>query len=193
MDNSELIRLFRKSGEPLFGLLDAARAGGLPNVVGSIDMSGTIQRPKQASVPAPRLQCLYDGRSATEMASVAPYLIDLSEISSAQAVLERLLAEGWGESWGFYFACPRQFEFDRIRKHLRSFLKVHVEGREDMFFRFYDPRILRILLPTCTAEQLAQFFGPIDTFYVEGEERSECLEFRKSAKGLEVTRHGMSA
>jgi hypothetical protein len=190
VDISELIRLFRKGGVPLFGLFDAARAGGLPKFIGSTGVTGAIQRPEQTSAPAPRLQCLYDGRSATEMASVAPYLIDLSEIPRAQPVLERLLVEGWGKSWGFYFTCPRRLEFDRIRKHLRSFLKVHVEGEEDMFFRFYDPRVLRVFLPTCTTEQRAEFFGPIDAFYVEGENASECLEFRNSANGLKAERHG---
>jgi hypothetical protein len=38
-----------------------------------------------------------------------------------------------------------------------------------MYFRFYDPRVLRIFLPTCDQDQLLTFFGRIRSFWTENE------------------------
>jgi hypothetical protein len=38
-----------------------------------------------------------------------------------------------------------------------------------MYFRFYDPRVLRLFLPACTARQRSELTGTeIERFLVEG-------------------------
>ena len=44
-----------------------------------------------------------------------------------------------------------------------------IEGGKRMIFRFYDPRVMRIFIPTCDAEQRTEFFGNIQHFFVEAE------------------------
>ena len=39
-----------------------------------------------------------------------------------------------------------------------------------MLFRYYDPRVLRAFLPTCTRDELRTVFGGIECFWIEGEE-----------------------
>jgi hypothetical protein len=34
-------------------------------------------------------------------------------------------------------------------------------------FRFYDPRVLSVFLPTCLPEQITEMFGPVTHFFVE--------------------------
>ena len=46
-----------------------------------------------------------------------------------------------------------------------------------MYFRFYDPRVLRIFLPTCDAAQLKEFFGPVAHFICEDEDPAFGLVF----------------
>lgn len=41
---------------------------------------------------------------------------------------------------------------------------------DPIYFRFYDPRVLRRFLPVCTPDQLYAFFGPIDYFLFEDED-----------------------
>ena len=41
-----------------------------------------------------------------------------------------------------------------------------------MYFRFYDPRVFRMFLPTCDETQLRDFFGGVDFFIAEGESQS---------------------
>jgi hypothetical protein len=49
---------------------------------------------------------------------------------------------------------------------------VESEGmRERMYFRFYDPRVLHVFLPTCTPAQKREFLGLISGIFHEvGEE-----------------------
>ena len=37
-----------------------------------------------------------------------------------------------------------------------------------MYFRFYDPQMLRLFLPTCGLRQREQIFGEIEVFLVAG-------------------------
>ena len=50
------------------------------------------------------------------------------------------------------------------------------DGRE-LYFRFYDPRVLRIFLPTCNAAETATFFGPVGQFLVEAQDAETLLRF----------------
>ena len=47
-----------------------------------------------------------------------------------------------------------------------------------MLFRFYDPRVFRDFLPTCTPKEAIAFMGPITTWWVESEDSSKLLGFR---------------
>ncbi len=103
------------------------------------------------------------GPQGEALADVAPYLVRLSTRSP---FLERLVDEGWGQSWGIYFTCP--LPFLETRRHLRKFLMVEAEGEDmRMYFRFYDPRVLHTFLPTCTPEQKKEFLGPITRIFHE--------------------------
>jgi hypothetical protein len=53
-----------------------------------------------------------------------------------------------------------------------------------MVFRYYDPRVLRVYLPTCNAEELATVFGPIETFWTEGSDPATLLEFHRDGGKL---------
>ena len=47
---------------------------------------------------------------------------------------------------------------------------VGAPGGERVYFRFYDPRVLRVYLPTCSSSELKGVFGPVGRFVVEGPE-----------------------
>jgi hypothetical protein len=129
---------------------------------------------------------LYEGTQGDALADVAPYIVRLSPSPSPSPfsggrLLEGLVREGWGKSWGIYFTSRRPFK--EIRRHLRRFLIVmDDETRERLYFRFYDPRVLREFLPTCTELQLTELYGEplggIERFFTEGED-NEVLMFAR--------------
>jgi Domain of unknown function (DUF4123)/FHA domain len=125
---------------------------------------------------------LYDGWQASELADVAPYLVAVSKDS---AVLSDLLSRSWGQAWGVFLSSSATLR--DLRRHLRRFLKVQVEGQGRMLFRFYDPRVLRAYLPTCTLEEANAFFGPVDCFLVEGHTGESLQRFHVTPDGVAST------
>lgn len=108
---------------------------------------------------------LYDGIEGETMAHVAPYLVRLPEGSR---LLRALVREGWGRRWGFYLTSPQPFQ--SVRRHLRRYLMVERhESSERVYFRFYDPAVLRTFLPATTVLQRAELFAGTGEMIFEGE------------------------
>lgn len=57
-------------------------------------------------------------------------------------------------------------------------VQLENDGRK-VYFRYYDPNILRIFLPTCDPEQSAVFFGPVRAFTAEDPEQGQTLLFTR--------------
>ena len=113
----------------------------------------------------PNFDSLYRGQSEETLASVAPYIFTVERGSE----FERwYFDKGWGDSWGVIVYADDDMK--SLHKHFRKFLMVQTEDGEELYFRFYDPRVLRIFLPTCDKEQLKEFFGLVSCFICEDED-----------------------
>jgi hypothetical protein len=128
----------------------------------------------------PRFDSLYRGASRSNLATVAPYLFTFPP----NTPFSQWYAEyGFGDHWGVLFTSNASFE--ECHKHFRKFLKVKTASGKELYFRFYDPRVLKIFLPSCTAPQLIEFFGPITAFIVEGNTATECIIFSHNDGALQ--------
>lgn len=156
-NNAAVLDILNGPAQPLYALLDAARD---PQVLEILRRSGEP------------VECLYEGEKAEELGEWAPYLAPLP---AASPLLRALAARGWGKSWGLYVSCAQPAE--EVKKHFRHFLMVEQEGGETVYFRFYDPRVLRTFLPTCNGGETRQFFGPVQAFWMEDEDPSRMLRF----------------
>ncbi len=131
----------------------------------------------------PEFECLYRGELEPDIAEVAPYLVHLEpEAEITQWVLER----GWGQHWGVY--AIGEAPLDAVRRHFRKYLVVHDNAGRPMLFRYYDPRVLRVYLPTCTPEELETVFGPIQSFLCEDKTPGIALRFQIVSGALDVER-----
>ncbi len=108
---------------------------------------------------------LYRGRSEESLSEVAPYIFTLI---GKKEFLAWYFDKGWGDSWGVIVKSV--YPMEELHKHFRKFLMVQTEDGEELYFRFYDPRVLRIFLPTCDQSQIREFFEKIDYFIVEDED-----------------------
>jgi hypothetical protein len=126
----------------------------------------------QAQQLNPVSRSLYKGIAEEDLAGIAPYLFSMQDGSEFE---KWLLANGYGKSWGLFVSA--NISFEDCYKHFRKFLLVKTEGGKQLYFRFYDPRVLRIFLPTCDKEQLREFFGPIKMFIMEDEDPAYALQF----------------
>lgn len=113
----------------------------------------------------PEHVCLYRGELAPDLAAVAPYLVRLRPDS---VFTEWVVGEGWGGHWGIFAITDA--DLTALRKHFRRFLMVKSPEGRRVYFRYYDPRVLRTFLPTCNAEELAELFGPVAEYVCEQED-----------------------
>jgi len=152
-----LLSLFRNEFQPLYALLDAAVE---PSVL------------KVLLESKEEYQSLYQGLSGAQLTHFAPYLVRLPKES---ALLETLVQQGWGKNWGIYLTCDQPIE--TLRQHFRHSLMVQMPDGKQVYFRFYDPRVLRVYLPTCTIKETAQIFGPIQNYLLEDEDGGKLAKF----------------
>ena len=117
-------------------------------------------------------RCLYKGRLPAVLEKVAPHLV---EVDFGSPFARWLIEEGWGMNWGIGFASAARL--DPLKNHFRDLVRVKDEKGRALYFRYYDPRVLRVFLPTCTAEELRDVFGKAKVFFVEGEAASQVMAY----------------
>ena len=134
--------------------------------------------------------CLFAGKLPQALEMAAPYLVQLDSEDKMTAYL----AENMGRNLGIFLRCD--LGLNDVRKHLRSFLTVKDMRGQKMLFRYYDPRILRVYLPTCNASELQTVFGPIKTFWAESDQPGTLTEvdvFRRQLQATPVLLQGAGA
>jgi len=148
--------LFSNNESNVYAVLDGAS---VPNIIQN------LAKYKAKSI------CLYRGELDLELAQTAPYLVLLKPDSD----LTDWVLSGIGHHWGI-FAISKANMKD-MRKHFRTFLMVYDPDGQPMYFRYYDPRVLRVFLPTCNDDEIRQIFGPIDRYYVESKNGISLVPF----------------
>jgi hypothetical protein len=148
----------------IYAVLDGASAPHLPQTLAQLDVESV---------------CLFRGELDPEVAQVAPYMAVLQpETPFAEWVLQ----EGWGQHWGIFAISSADFR--TMRKHFRTFLMVYDPNLKPLYFRYYDPRVLRVYLPTCNAQELRTVFGPIRRYIVEDEDPQVLLKYQSDGENL---------
>ena len=133
-------------------------------------------------------ECLYRGELEPELAAAAPYLIALEK---DHAFTYWLLGKGWGDSWGIFVQSAARLR--DLRQHFRKFLMVYDPQVRPVYFRYYDPRVLRAYLPTCNAADLETVFGPVVSYLLEDEDPNVLLRFSVSAGALQAQKTRLEA
>lgn len=157
--------LFKDEELSVFAALDGASIPGLLDQLYE-------QQPEHA--------CLYRGELEPDMAEVAPYLVRLEPDSD---FTDWLIEKGWGRHWGIFALSGESLS--ALRRHFRAFLIVYTPETRPVYFRYYDPRVMRIYLPTCDAKELATVFGPVEYFLLEDEGPKTALRFRNNSGVLQ--------
>ncbi|MBN2563413.1 MAG: DUF4123 domain-containing protein [Phycisphaerae bacterium] len=159
------------AGERLYAVVDAARDAEL--AFAARDRFGL------------GLHTLFEGDLAQYLDHVAPHLVGIEQGSE---YLE-LWAEHLGRSAGILLFSEASTEV--IRAHLRRIFVVTDEECEEFSFRYYDPRVLRVYLRTCTAAEAQEFFGPIRRIVVESERSGRLLSCSPERNGVKMAERSL--
>ena len=159
-------------GQHLFSELD----GNVFAVLDGASVAGLLDKLYALS---PNFCCLFRGELQPDMAEVAPYLVQLEPGSD---FTNWVIGQGWGSHWGIF--ATSDSDFRQMRAHFRSFLIVCDETGRPLRFRYYDPRVLRTYLPTCTTEELTTMFGPVSSYIAEDANPDALLRFQTQSGAL---------
>jgi hypothetical protein len=76
--------------------------------------------------------------------------------------------------WGIFLTS--RADLRSLRNHFRRFLMVLDPDGRKLYFRYYDPRVLRVYLPTCNAEEREIVYGDVVEGYWCEDERGKRME-----------------
>src|SRR3546814_662901 len=148
---------------PVFAVLDGAMVADLP------------ERLRAAGCD---YSCLFSGDLDPMLEAAAPHLVRLR---ADDRFTDAILREGWNAHWGIVLRTAPGTDLYAVRHHLRRFLRVIGADGKAMFFRFYDPRAFRVVIPTLGGAERRDFFGPVQGFVVEDAAADSALD-RKSPR-----------
>jgi Domain of unknown function (DUF4123)/FHA domain len=152
-----LLNTLYAQDEPVFAILDASRDSRIPAF---LDASGESYAPLDPMGRAPAF-------------AVA--------LPKDARLLDVLIKDGWGRGWGFYGTSPRGF--DDLAAHFGNLVNLHTQTGSAITFRFWDPRVLRALVPLMSPTEAEVFFGPLARIVVEAEKPEMALEFAMTPRG----------
>jgi len=133
-----------------------------------------------------RTRSIFQGRLAEKLDDVAPYLITLERDSRYLNVWERRLGRNAG------ILLVSEADADSLWMHLRGIFVVTDEDGARYSFRYYDPRVLRVYLPTCTADEARGFFGPIRRLFVESLRPGHLLSCEPTERGVNIVERALA-
>lgn len=148
-------------GEDVFAVVDPSRDSRIPAFLDAAGERYTALEPSGDTV------------------SAAAFVVALPADSRLMHVL---IKDGWGRGWGFYGTSKAGLE--TVREHFTSFVRLRTSVGAPMTLRFWDPRVLRALVPVMPQDEAEAFFGPCERIIVEAEKPAMALEFSKTARKL---------
>lgn len=155
----KLVETIREHPGAAYAIVDSARA---PSLLTLVEQN------------AERAVSLFDGTPLEIHRKQAPYLVNFGD---DETLLFTFVYGGWDGSAGIYLAS--EAEFAEMANHTRRLLFAATEEGRRVLFRYYDPRVMRSYLPTCTAAETAEFFGPVSAVFVQ----EDAEKWRKYASG----------
>lgn len=115
-----------------------------------------------------KVKSLFQGKFGDDTEKVAPYLIEVirdethihtGEMMGLFSLKSALHNFNWEDNLGIFI--HSYADFDTLYQHLRKFPMIQDERKKWLFFRFYDPKVLRNYLAIISKHpaKLHKFFG----------------------------------
>jgi hypothetical protein len=110
----------------------------------------------------PEHACLFAGKLDPVLERASPFILNLDK---APSFLARWDTEGRGKNWGI--RCFSERPLVAVRRHFRHFLQAKLPDGRVVLFRFYDPRVWTVFLPTCKSPHVEAWFDHVEEYVAE--------------------------
>ena len=149
--------LFPDADLHTYAIVDAARLSGLPDLLTEYSAESI---------------CIPTGAASGRLDEVSAHLVRLVPDAPFTRLL---LQEFWGKRVALFVRTA--VDLRSLRRHFRSLLTVRLPDNSPVHFRYYDPRIFRVYVPTCNVTERRTVFGPVEQFLVEDGDKDVLLAF----------------
>lgn len=113
----------------------------------------------------PISECLWSGHLEPDVEETAPYL---ALLQYDHPFTDWLIQKGWGLHWNIFATSTA--DFTTFRTQMKKLQIVRSPTGKALLFRFYDPRVLSIFLPTCDDDQLLEMFEEVNDYFTVGKD-----------------------
>ena len=114
--------------------------------------------------------CLYAGKLSYALKRAAPHIVKLSQNSN---FTREILTLGWGKSWGIFLLANQATSMKTVRANCRRLAKVKSVSGKNLVFRYYDPRVIRLMLPVCSHHEVDCILGDSISLVIEQKKEQE--------------------
>jgi hypothetical protein len=115
---------------------------------------------------------LYRGKEEEDFENIGPYLFAFQAKSLFSSWV---FDNAWGGNLGIIIETTASLE--ECLLHFQKYIVIKNNGGREHYFRFYDPRVLKVVLPGYDNKKLAEFFGPVEKFTLEGDNKETAVTF----------------
>jgi hypothetical protein len=164
--------LQQSAAAPVYALLDAARDAEILPLLRTFGVEPVA---------------LLRGTKADDLAD---YGAQLASLDRQPALLDHLVQRGWGRSWGIYLTSPAPIA--ELAEHLRGHCWTQAPDGRHLYFRFYDPRVLRTALPAMSPADLDAFLGPVTALHMEAADPAELEAWQRAGPKISHRRLSIS-
>lgn len=99
--------------------------------------------------------CLFsEEQISSELKAVSPFLVKIKKID---AFVMWCLSEGLHQHWMIFFTSP-EIHVSELKLHFKRFSHVNSTDGKQLFFRYYDPRVLPTFLAVSDQRDRLEFF-----------------------------------
>lgn len=157
----------------LFGIIDSARNDEVFRYL----VTGNV-----------KYKSLFEGTMDVQSYGVSGFLVECKKESP---LFHWMTSEAWGTNCCIFFTSNASF--DDLFSHFQKFNRVYIEDEDVVLFRYYDPRVLRVYLPSCRSNEIDLFFGEVVTFFAEDNDPGIITVFKKTNESrseiLKISKH----
>lgn len=143
--------LFAQEGARVHAVVDARVVPGLPAMLRKAEVDAWDCLRRGALTPEAELQCAY----LVELRAVSPFT-------------DWLLGDATRDHPGWGVLLMSQQAMLPVRQHCRKLCDVHLPDGEQRAWRWHDPEVLQLLLPSLSPGQLDDLFALDQTFVLPG-------------------------
>jgi hypothetical protein len=144
----------------LFAVYDGAR-----------DAPRLFERLEQSGLP---MACLIGGPLASPLREAAPWCVQIDPRSLTARAIFR---DYWGRAAAIFVGAAPEAGVVAVSRQLKQLLRVQLPSGSRAMFRFYDPRVLRVFVPTCDQEQWRVVMGNHESLWCESADGSGLLRW----------------